>query len=230
MVTWVSDFNYRKLPLVKGPSLLAAFFLIYATPSWGQGLLWSVDVLSVRRAVQEQGREVLVLVLDHGDDPYLGPTAEVGQIVVAWAARAYLPLRSRQPELLTQAGFRWRSPVPKSPALIIFNPLLEERGRLEGSPASALHLREFLRTWTTAPLTSVAPSQLFRAEATFQGNGEGLWMIKGGFFWEWGQSGPYLLLQNEHGAMIALPLSGGWAYRRNHQGAVWERAFFGVFE
>ncbi len=211
--------------------MVAAFFLALAhSGGWGQGLQWSQDIHFVKESALQQGKEILVLLTRNGEDPYLGPQAEIGQIVVAWASRAYLPLKVNRPEQLTESGFRWRSFPPRGPALVIFNPLREERSRLEGPVPTAPELREFLRLWTVAPLFSIAPTQIFRSESALRGNGEGIWSWKGEFYWEWGQSGPYLLLRNAIGDFFALPLLGGWAYRKPAGREGWERAFFGGFE
>jgi len=214
------------------PSVVTAFFLGLGSVLWAQGVVWFTDLDQAIQVSQNEGRAILVLI-STSEDPFLGAQSPLGQLVVAWVARVYWPLRVTHSEFLKTRGIVLRQPIMKIPCLIIINPLLHERARLE-NPSSPLELREFLRRWTTMPLLSVAPSQAFKnsSQVVFQGDGEGLWRSPQNdeIFWEWGQTGPYLILNSINHGSWALPIHGGWSYYRPSGLAQWERAVVGGFE
>lgn len=210
------------------PPAWAAFFWLAASLG-AQGLTWSQDVTAALDALRLQGRELLVLVAAPGEDPYLGPSAEVGQQVVAWAARAFWPLRVAREEVLSGAGVTVRGPVT-APCLLVVSPLFRERARLEGR-TTPVELREFLRRWSVVPMHSAAPGQVFRGEGILLlGDGEGVWrqQASGDSYWEWGFSGPYLLLKGARGDLWALPTLGGQTFQSH--GGPWVRSLHGGFE
>lgn len=217
------------LPTIRPPAWAAFFWLLLGAPPLLAQLGWLEDVHLVRELARSQGRAVLVL--SGGTDPYF--TAETGDLLAEWTARAYLPLRLTTTEGWEHLGARLKTPPPLAPALVVLNPLLEERSRHQG-PLSWLELREFLRTWTTVPLLSAVPLQAFRGPRTLIGDGEGGWHFLDDpqrSWFEHSRAGPYVILREpSSGAEFALPLEGAWAFYRPPESEVWERAFPGVLD